>query len=304
MKKRLLITGGSGLLAINWAMMLRDSYSVILALHDRQIALAGVEAIKLNLDSVENLVCAFDRTKPDIIIHTASLTSVEKCESFPTLAQFINVELAAHVAAACAIFGLPLVHISTDHLFQGDGSLLDETSAVSPVNGYGMTKAAAELRVLDICPDAMVIRTNFYGWGTSYRHSFSDVIINTLRSGKALTLFHDVFYTPILIEELVLVVHQLLGLHERGVFHVVGDERISKYEFGMKLAMEFSLDASLITPGSFADQSFLVQRPHDMSLSNQKVCKLLGRTLGDVNAHLLRLHLQEKKGLARKLQEL
>ncbi|RTY34221.1 SDR family oxidoreductase [Chlorobium phaeovibrioides] len=304
MKPRILVTGGSGLLAINWAIMLRDSYSVVLALHDRIIDLAGVETTKLNLDSVDDLVCAFDTLKPDIVVHTASLTSVEKCESSPTLAQFVNVELASNVAKASAIYGLPLVHISTDHLFQGVESLLDEPSAISPVNVYGRTKADAESRVLDICPGAMVIRTNFYGWGTRYRHSFSDVIINALRSGKALTLFHDVFYTPILIEELVLVVHQLLEMHESGVFHVVGDERISKFEFGMKLAREFSLDTSLITSGSFADQASLVQRPHDMSLSNQNVCKLLGRKLGDVNSHLSRLHLQEKNGLAQKLQEL
>jgi len=304
MKTRLLVTGGSGLLAINWAMMFRDSYTVILALHDRKIDLAGVAATKLNLDSIDDLVCAFKMLKPDIVIHTASLTSVEKCESSPDFAQFVNVELAANVATVCTIYGLPMVHISTDHLFQGVGSLLDETSAISPVNVYGRTKAAAESRVLDICLGAMVIRTNFYGWGTSYRNSFSDLIINTLRSGKALTLFYDVFYTPIIIEELVLVVHQLLGMHESGIFHVVGDQRISKYEFGMKLAREFSLDTSLITSGSFADQASLVQRPHDMSLSNQKVCKLLGRKLGDVNAHLSRLHLQEKKGLAQKLQEL
>jgi len=304
MKPRILVTGGSGLLAINWAMMLCDSYSVILALHDRKIALVGVDVLQINLDLVDALVCVFDKLKPDIVVHTASLTNVEKCESSPALAQFVNVDLAANIAKACAVFGLPLVHISTDHLFQGAGSLLDETAAISPVNVYGLTKADAESRVLDIYPGALVIRTNFYGWGTSYRHSFSDVIINALRSGKTMTLFHDVFYTPILIEELVLVVHQLLGKHENGVFHVVGDERISKYEFGMKLAREFRLDTSLIIAGSFADHASLVQRPRDMSLSNQKVCKLLGRKLGDVNAHLSRLHLQEKNGLAQKFQEL
>ncbi len=151
---------------------------------------------------------------------------------------------------------------------------------------------------------AMVIRTNFYGWGTSYRHSFSDVVIEALRANKELTLFQDVAYTPILVETAAQAVHDLIDLKSCGIFHVVGDERVSKYEFGLQLAQEFNLDASLIKPGYISDHVSLVQRPHDMSLSNQKTCKLLGRKLGGVGEHIARLRQQELNGLARELKTL
>ena len=304
MKKIALITGGSGLLALNWSLAIQEYYAVTLGLHERNISLAGVETRQIDLESVDHLARAFEMIQPQIVIHTAGLTSVEKCEANPDLAQHINVELAASVAQACAKFALPLIHISSDHLFSGEASLVDETHPTAPRNIYGQTKADAESRVLEAHPQALVIRTNFYGWGPSYRRSFSDVVIEALRSGKELTLFRDVYYTPILIEAAAQTAHDLINLKTNGIFHVVGDERISKYEFGVKVAEQFNLDSSIINPGLLADQASLIQRPYDMSLSNKKTCNLLCRKLGGVAEHVARLHQQEQNGLAREVQKL
>lgn len=304
MKRNILITGGSGLLALNWGLAIRDRYSVTLGFHERSISLYGIETRQIDLESVDNLVRVFETVQPQVVIHAAGFTNVEECEINPDLAKHINVELAANVAKACAKLGLPLVHISTDHLFSGDVSLVDETHPTAPKNVYGRTKAEAELRVFDAYPQALVMRTNFYGWGTSYRRSFSDVVIEALRSGKMLTLFKDVFYTPILVETVAQAAHDLVNLKVSGIFHVVGDERISKYEFGLKIAKEFNLDASMIKTGYLADQASPVNRPYDMSLSNQKTCALLGKKLGGVDEHIARLHQQEQNGLAQEIQNL
>ena len=304
MRQKILFTGGSGLLALNWAMAIRDRYIVILGLHEREIALAGVRGIKIDLESVDGLISALEKIQPQIVIHAAGLTSVETCEAAPDLAQHVNIDLAANVAQACATLRIRLVHISTDHLFAGQESWVDEAYPVAPINVYGLTKAEAEQRALDAHPGALVIRTNFYGWGTNYRRSFSDVIIEALRAGEELTLYHDVFYTPILVETAAHAVHDLLDLNASGIFHVVGDERISKYEFGLKLARKFMLNSNLIKYGNITDQVSLVCRPHDMSLSNRKICNLLGRKLGGVEDHIAKLYQQEKNGLAQELQKL
>lgn len=304
MKLRILFTGGTGLLALNWALSVRDRHTVILGLHEREITLAGVKSVKIDLEVISHLVNAIELEKPDVVIHTAGLTSVEKCETSPELAHHINVQLAVNVAQACAKLEVPLVHISTDHLFDGTVSMVDEICSVGPVNVYGRTKAEAETRVMKAHPKALVIRTNFYGWGTSYRQSFSDEVIEALRAGKELTLFEDVLYTPILAESAAQAVHDLLGLKASGIFNVVGDERISKYEFGIKLAQKFMLNANLIKPGSISDRASLVRRPRDMSLSNQKISTLLGRRLGGVAKHIARLYEQEQSGLAQELKAL
>lgn len=304
MNGNILITGGSGLLALNWALAIRGRYAVTCGLHRQNISLSGVATRQFDLESVDQLVHVFEAVQPKIVIHTAGLTNVEECEDKPELARHINVDLAANVARACATLELPLIHISTDHLFSGETPYVDETFPTAPKNVYAKTKAEAELRVLDVHTQTLVIRTNFYGWGPSYRRSFSDVIIKELRSGNELTLFQDVFYTPILIEAVVHAAHDLINLKVAGIFHIVGEDRLSKHEYGLKIADEFKLDSELIKPGLIADRPSLVQRPHDMSLSNTKVCKLLGRKLGGVDEHIARLHRQEQAGHAQEIQNL
>jgi len=302
MSGSILITGGSGLLALNWAVAVRDRGQVTLALYDREIRLAGIRAQYASLDSIDDVLRTLDAIGPEMVVHTAGLASVEDCEADEPLARHVNVDLAGHVAAACARRSLPLVHISTDHLFLGDQALVSEEQPVAPQNVYARTKADAERRVLDACPDALVVRTNFYGWGPRYRRSFSDTIIDTLRQGVPITLFVDVFYTPVLAETLSHAVHDLVRLNARGVVHVSGDERISKYEFGLRVARRFQLDAGLIQPGRLAERSALAPRPLDMSLSNAHACRLLGRHLGGVDLHLDRLYEQEQLGIAQEVQ--
>jgi dTDP-4-dehydrorhamnose reductase len=302
MTQRILITGGSGLLALNWAHAVSERYSVTLGLHKRQVVFAEADTQQIDLDSVDNLVCSIEKTSTQVVIHTAGLTSVDRCESEPEFARHVNVTLAANVAKACAITGVRLVHISTDHLFSGHAPLVDENQQPAPVNVYGQTKAEAERRVLDANPLSLVIRTNFYGWGTSYRQSFSDFVVNTLRAGSGLTLFRDVYYSPILVETLALVVHELVDLKATGIFNVVGDERISKYDFGLKLSEEFGLESRNVRSGLFSDQTNFVHRPRDISLSNLKICNLLGRRLGNTREHLVRLHQQETNGFAQEMR--
>ncbi len=304
MADRMLLTGGTGLLSLNWAMTVRDTRHVVLGLHDRKACVAGVEARAVDLESVDGVTRALDAFEPQVVVHTVALTSVEACEADPLLAHHVNVNLAANVALACASVGVTLVHISTDHLFSGDEPLVDETHPVAPLNVYGRTKAAAEVQVLSSHPEALVIRTNFFGWGPSYRRSFSDGIITALRAGQSVTLFRDVFFTPILVEDLVHSVHELVRRKASGVFHVVGRDRVSKCDFGFMLAEQFDLDAGLIVPSIVCGDAHLVRRPRDMSLSNGKISGLLGRHLGGLTEQLARLHEQERAGFAREIQAL
>jgi dTDP-4-dehydrorhamnose reductase len=302
--KRILLTGGSGLLALNWAITVRSQFEVVLALHNREISLADVKPMKFDTRSRESILKAFEQIQPELIIHTAGLTSVEDCEKFPDLARTVNTDFASNVSSVCAELSIPLVHISTDHIFSGDFQFATEDLPVNPINVYAATKAEAETRVLENYSEALIVRTNFYGWGPSYRLSFSDQIIYSLRKGKEITLFDDVFYTPILAESLIKTVHELLDNGAVGIYNVVSDDRISKFDFGIAIAENFALDKSLIKRGKMAHKPGLVQRPQDMSLSNRKACSKLGHSLGGVNRDLSRLLEQEKSGIINEIIKL
>jgi dTDP-4-dehydrorhamnose reductase len=288
-----IITGGAGLLGLNWGYYLPDRYTPVLGLHSRQIRPKGIDAQSLSLDSTERFLADIDGLDPALVIHAAGLTSIERCEKDPALARYVNVELTRHVCEACKKLQIPMVHISTDNLFDGTTPMVDESHTVNPVNMYGKTKANAEQEILSSYSDVIIVRTNFYGSGPVYKPSFSDTIIGTLRKGGTLSLFEDVYYTPILMSDLIHATHDLLDQGYRGVFHIVGDERLSKLEFGYKIAKQFKLDQKLIHVGKLADIPNLTKRPFDMSLSNKKTCKALGKKIGSVNEQLATLSNQD-----------
>ena len=299
-----LVTGGSGLLGVNWAVAMRDRVQVTLAMHGRIVQVPGVRSLVLDLADEDAVWRQIEALGVQLVVHAAGLTSVEACEADPTLAQHVNVTLAERVARACARAGVALAHISTDHLFGGDRGMLTESDAVAPRNVYGLTKAKAEGRVLDIKSDALVVRTNFYGWGPTYRRSFSDFIIDSVRAGRAVTLFHDVTYCPILAQPLIEAVHDLAAKGASGLCHVVGDDEMTKLEFGRRVVRRFGLREDLLVSCSIAQKPELVQRPHRMSLSNARATGLLGRRIGGVTEHIELLWSLERSPSTAEIQRL
>ena len=300
--KKVLITGGSGLLGVNSALVKRFEHDIILGLHNRAIDLSNVECRFVNLQSFSAIQEEVYSLKPDLILNATGLTSVELCEENKELAHDVNCRIASDLAIICQKSSIKLVHISTDHLFDGSQKNSLETEAPCPLNEYGLSKLRAEERVLTANTDALIVRTNFYGWGTSYRSSFSDFIIKSLRANRQIELFSDVYYTPIIIEELINTIFEIVSLDAKGIFNVVGSERLSKFEFGQKVAKVFQLDTSLIVESSIEQKVGLVKRPSDMSLSNQKVSDLLKRDLGGVTEHLLTLRDQEQSLFIKEIQ--
>ena len=297
MQKKVLITGGSGLLAVNWTLSLLNKYSITLILHNRKISILGVNTETAPLNSTKECLSILGKYRPDIVIHTVGLTDVEECEKKPDLATEVNAVLAGNIATACNELNIKLVYISTDHLFSGHDQKSTEEATVNPINVYAETKYLGELKVQENCKDALIIRTNFFGWGAKHHKSFGNFIINNLRQNNSVSLFDDVFFTPILINDLVKKVHKLIDLSAIGVFNVVGNERLSKYEFGVKLANCFNLDIDLINAISINDKENLVKRPKDMSLSNAKLCQALDCKVANLDEQFQSLKEQESSSV-------
>jgi dTDP-4-dehydrorhamnose reductase len=190
-REKVLITGGSGLFAVNCAAALSERTDVVLGFHKKKIELTGINGVSIDLESLDNLRNSISKIKPTLIIHTVALTSVETCEANPFLAEYVNINLAANVALVTKENSIRFVFISTDQLFDGQKPIYSELDGANPINVYGRTKAKAEKEVLSVNENTLVIRTNFFGWGTSYRSSFSDLIISSLRNNKPVFLLFN-----------------------------------------------------------------------------------------------------------------
>jgi len=114
-------------------------------------------------DSIKNALT--NHPDADIVVNTAAYTAVDNAESEPEPAYAVNRDGAKHLAEACRGLNIPLIHISTDYVFDGThSSPYVETDPVSPIGVYGRSKAAGEEEIRKVLPSHMIIRTSWlYG---------------------------------------------------------------------------------------------------------------------------------------------
>ena len=166
---------------------------------------------------------------------------------------------------------------------------MTETDIPCPLNFYAETKYQGELSVLEVSSDALIIRTNFFGWGTPLRSSFSDWILRSLEDHQPLNMFSDGYFTPILINDLIDLIIKLVTSNMNGTFNVAGADRVSKYEFACELARTFGHSTERINPVNMDSFNFKAARPKDMSLWSQKTESILNRPMPTLIESLLRL---------------
>lgn len=285
---KLLITGISGLLGLNLAIQVKDQFQVSGCYYTHPVALDGVATYGIDLRRTESWEPLLQELQPEVIIHTAGLTNVDACQLQPQQAYALNVEITRRLAQGSQRIGAKFVQISTDHLFDGNRPWRTESDRPQPVNVYAETKWQAEQVVSQTCPGALILRTNFFGWGT-FKASFSDWILQTLARRQPLTMFADAFFTPILINDLVEVMLELIQGEASGLFHLAGGERLSKYAFALKLAEVFGYSTAEIRAIRLREFPLQAPRPLDLSLSSRKLEQWRSRPLPTATAGIQRL---------------
>ena len=284
--KNVLIIGGSGLLGSNWAMKWRDRYNIFLGINKRFTLIKGTKSIIIDFNNEKRIKDIIEKNKIDILVNCSGLTSVEKCEIDLALAEDTHCDLSKVLSKLCSSLAIKQIHISTDHLSDGSKKFVKEDDLTKPLNIYGKTKLKAEKLVAKFDPNALIIRTNFFGNGPNYRRSFSDYIIDKITKNKSVDLFSDFFFTPIHINELIEIAEKLLLNNLSGIYNVVGNERLTKYEFGLKIASEMGIKTELIKKSFLSERTDLVKRPFDLSLSNKKLKNSISISIKTLNQQI------------------
>ena len=295
MANTIVITGGSGFLGMNMALKVCAEWNTHLLYRHNPVKIVGTYAHPIELEDIDKTNKIIEKIRPDLIVHTAGLTDIELCEKKKFEAYCSNVLSARHIAQVAKNYACQLVHISTDHFSKSSEPMSGEDSIEIPLNYYSLTKLEAEYEIKKFYPDALIIRSNFFGWGNRSGKSFSDFVINNLRQGKSISLFDDVFYTPILVDSLTDSLFSLFKRNVKGIFNVVGDNRLSKYDFGIKIAEIFNLDKNLIKKISIKSLKHLETRPSDMSLSNEKLKSFVGDIDLSLETGIKKLKSQEEE---------
>jgi dTDP-4-dehydrorhamnose reductase len=301
---RILITGASGLLGLNLALETTRRHTVFGTVNHHSLKTDAFTVIQTDLlvpGAVERLL---DTTKPDWIIHCAALANLDACEADPLLAQQLNTELPRTLARYVARSGARLVHVSTDAVFDGLRGDYSEGDIPTPVGEYSRTKLEGELAVADADPTAIIARVNFYGWSLTGNRSLAEFFFTNLRVHKRVMGFTDVFFCPLLANDLANILVRMLESNQSGLYHVVSSESLSKYDFGLRLAERFNLDGSLIIPSSVTQAGLKAARSLNLTLRSDKLVHALGEPIPNLSTGLDKFYTLYQQGYPHMLHSL
>lgn len=302
---RILVTGASGLLGANLALTsVERGHAVIGVCCTHRLRPMGFEVVQADLTLPGEAQRVMMEASPDWVVNSAALTDLDACERSPELADRVNRGAAEAVAVAAAARDARLVHISTDAVFDGRRGDYTEQDTPQPVNVYARSKYAAERVVADACPSAAIVRTNIYGWNALSKRSLGEWFLENLEAGRPCNGFTDVMTTPILVNDLSEMLLALIASMLSGIYHVAGGECLSKYDFGLKLAATFGLDAGLIHPASVEDAGLTARRSKVLCLNSGKAQADLGIRLPRADEGLLRFRQLRQAGLPERLHGL
>lgn len=299
---KLLITGASGLLGINLAMEAMREHEVV-GVDRGKLQSAPFPVIKTNFYNSHAFDSVLDSTQPDWVINCAALANLEECERHPDQAKILNTDLPRELAEVCAIRNIKFIHLSTDAVFDGTKEdMYTEEDEPSPPGIYSQTKLDSERAAQEVNPHAIIARVNFYGWSLGGRRSLGEFFVNNLSEGRNVNGFTDVIFCPMWVNHLSQTLLEMLERDLHGLYHVVGAQAMSKYQFGVEVAKKFGLKSSLIEPQSVERSALTAKRSHNLWLSIHKLSTDLGHTVPDFSTGLDGFYTQFQQGYPQKIR--
>jgi dTDP-4-dehydrorhamnose reductase len=250
---KLLITGAIGLYGSKLERMAVDRGIEVYASDVQQMPVTGT-FVKMDVSNKEMVNEAFKQARPDVVVHAATLTDVDKCELNKELATKINVEGTRNIVEAAKAVGSFLIYISTDYVFNGEKGMYREDDKPDPIQHYGVTKLQAEQVVKGALDEYFIARPSVIYGSTpaAGKVNFALWLIETLRKGEHVKIVTDQY-----------------------TYHLCGATKVSRFEFAQQIAEAFGLDKNLIDPVLSSQFKWPAKRPMDSSLDTSKAQRTL-----------------------------
>jgi dTDP-4-dehydrorhamnose reductase len=287
---KLLVTGASGLYGSKLAQIATTRDYKVHSGYSRDQPAYGA-AIQFDISDKKRVAEIFNKVDPDVVVHAAALTDVDKCEENKDLAWKTNVEGTRNVVEAVKATDAFLIYISTDYVFNGKTGLYKESDAPDPINYYGFTKLEAEKIVQNVADEYCVARTSVVYGSTpaAGKVNFALWLLNKLKTNEKTRIVTDQWNSPTLNTNLAEMTLEIIERKLTGTFHLSGATRINRYDFAKQIAISFNLDLNLIYPAKSAEFSWAAERPKDSSLDTAKAQRSLKNRPLKINSALERM---------------
>jgi dTDP-4-dehydrorhamnose reductase len=267
--KKIWVSGASGMLGSHFKRLLIQ----------REIPFVATNSQELDITHLDNVSDFVRRQKITHIINCASYTQVDQAESEEKLAYLINAIGAHYLGIAGRRHRARVLHFSTDYVFDGKGRKpYTEDDRCTPINAYGMTKLAGEIKLLDEYEDVCIIRTSWlFGFPGK---NFVNTMLRLMAEKEHLKVVKDQIGRPTYCQDLAEVSLELLD--EQGIFHFANAFETSWYQFANEIhrqavLLSLPLKTTTIEPIQTRDYPTPAQRPAYSTLSTRKIEQYLGR---------------------------
>ncbi|MFI5251420.1 MAG: dTDP-4-dehydrorhamnose reductase [Bacteroidota bacterium] len=289
--KRILITGSNGLLGQQLVDLFTrcGDYNLILTSRQPQSVFAEetLPYIQLDLTQRQKVRNVIEEFEPDVIINTASITDVDKCETDRETAWRTNVTGIENILAAAKLIGSTIIQISTDYVFDGKNGPYDELARPNPLNYYGRTKLAGENLINTSGVPAVIIRSMvLYGLGVGVKPNFGLWLLKNFIDNKPMRIVDDQIGNPTLVADLAYAILRVVERDHTGTYHIAGPDLVSRYDFALAFAETFSFNRKLITPVKTSALKQAAARPHNSGFITLKAETDLGIKMSGIERGL------------------
>lgn len=234
----------------------------------------------LDITKKQETIKIIKQFKPEIVIHTAGLTNVDKCENEQDVAENINVEGTKNIIEGCKECNSKLMFFSTSAVFNGEKTEYSEEDKTSPISFYGKTKLKSEEFIRKSGLPYNIIRIDQpYYWVEKWHHTNSVIrILDALKENGSFREVTDWFNTPTYIPDIINATSKLISLDLNGIYHVVGSDFVNRYQWALLTAEIFQLNKKKIIPINSNLLNVSAKRAN-VKLSNKKFETNTGVTL-------------------------
>jgi dTDP-4-dehydrorhamnose reductase len=252
----------------------------------RNFNIVGVGRSDIDLLNVENIIRLVKGVTPSLVINAAAYTAVDRAELEPAAAFAINAEAPGHIARACQHNRTPLIHMSTDYVFDGtNAEAYREEDAVAPLGVYGLSKLEGERRVAEALPQHIIVRT---AWIYSpYGNNFAKTMLALARNRSELRIVDDQVGNPTYGPHLANAILSAADKSVRsantcaqwGTYHLAGSGVTSWYNFAREI---FGQSARLggpvvkLRPIATSEYPTSSKRPSNSALNSSKFFRAFG----------------------------
>ena len=252
---KVLITGSNGMLG-------HDLIDVLDGKHE----LIKTTSKSLDITDKDKVKDYIVNENPDIVINSAAYTDVDGCETNEEIAYKVNGEGVKNLALACKLVDCPLVHISTDYVFNGENTKpWMEDDEVGPISIYGKSKLQGEEAIESILDKFFIIRTSWlYGVNGG---NFPKTMLELAKTHDTLTVVTDEIGTPTYTLDLAQAIAELIETEYYGIYHITNSDYCSWFDFAKYIFEVKDIDVNVV-PVTAEEFARPASRPHYSVLNN------------------------------------